>query len=136
MAAIAHSHAVQLEHDQIVNLIAQRWARGTKCNVTIGTAPEREPWLGDARKYPDIIGWQSHPKRNTVEWIAEVETEDSFSVFDAHGRWMDYMAFGVPFYLFVPTGCRELAELFANRADVHINRVYEYSVVNGMFQLG
>ncbi len=48
---------------------------------------------------------------------------------------MDYMAFGVAFYLFVPKGCRELAELFANRAGMHINRVYEYSVVNGMFQL-
>ena len=135
MTVIASDGAVQSEHDQIVNLIAQRWATVTKCKVTINTAPEKEPWLGVDRKYPDIIGWQYQPTQNTVEWIAEVETEDSFSVFDAHGRWLDYMVFGVPFYLFVPKGCRELAELFAGRAGVHINRVYEYSVVNGMFQL-
>ena len=136
MTLTARDGAVQSEHDQVVNLIAQRWATVTKCKVTINTVPEKEPWPGVDRKYPDIIGWQYDPKRNTVEWIAEVETQDSFSVFDAHGRWMDYMAFGVPFYLFVPKGCRELAELFASRAGVHINRVYEYSVVNGMFQLG
>ncbi|MEP6887850.1 MAG: hypothetical protein ABI945_05960 [Nitrospirales bacterium] len=109
MTLTAHDGAVQSEHDQIVNLIAQRWATVTKCKVTINTTSEKEPWLGVDRKYPDRSAGNTIPKRNTVEWIAEVETEDCFSVFDAHGRWMDYMAFGVPFYLFVPKGCRELA---------------------------
>jgi hypothetical protein len=27
------------------------------------------------------------------------------------GRWLGYMVFGVPFYLFVPKACRELATL-------------------------
>ena len=56
MTVIASDGAVQSEHDQIVNLIAQRWATVTKCKVTINTAPEKEPWLGVDRKYPDIIG--------------------------------------------------------------------------------
>lgn len=98
----ARDGAVQSEHDQIVNLVAQHWATVTKCKVTISKTSEKEPSLGVDRKHPDIIGWQYQPKQTTVEWIAEVETEDSFSVFDAHGRWMDYMAFGVPFYLFGP----------------------------------
>ena len=65
MTAIARDGAVQFEHDQVVNLIAQRWATVTKCKVTINTTPEKEPWLGVDRKYPDIIGWQYDPKRNT-----------------------------------------------------------------------
>jgi len=122
-------------HDQIVNLIAQRWAVVTNCKVTINTASDKDRWLQSDRKYPDIVGCQCHPNRDTVEWIAEVETEDSFSVFDAHGRWQDYTCLGVPFYLFVPKGCRETAELFATRAGLTINRVYEYVFVNGVFQL-
>jgi hypothetical protein len=122
-------------HDQVVNFIAQRWAAVTNCKVTINTASDKDRWLHQGRKYPDIVGWQCHPGRDTVEWIAEVETEDSFSVFDAHGRWQDYTCLGVPFYLFVPKGCRETAELFATRAGLSINRVYEYATVNGAFQL-
>src|SRR5690349_19899150 len=58
-------------HDQVVNLIAQRWATVTNCKVTIITASVNDRWLHQGRKYPDIVGWQCHPDRDTVEWIAE-----------------------------------------------------------------
>ncbi|MES4785763.1 MAG: hypothetical protein C4294_08050 [Nitrospiraceae bacterium] len=122
-------------HDYIVSLVAQRWAKSMGCRVTINTASEENRWTGGNRRYPDIVGWQFNPSRNTVEWIAEVETEESFSELDAHGRWLDYTELGLPFYLFVPKGYRETAELFARRASVKINRVYEYAFVNDAFQL-
>jgi hypothetical protein len=135
MTLTARDGAVQSEHDHIVNLIAQRWATVTKCKVTINTVPEKEGWHGVDRKYPDRSASNADRSATPSSGSPRVETQDSFSVFDAHGRWLDYTAFGVPFYLFARKGCRELAELFASRAGVHIKRVYECTVVNGMFQL-
>jgi hypothetical protein len=86
-------------------------------------------------KYPDLVRWQLHAERNTVEWIAEVETEESFSELDAHGRWQDYTALGMQFYLFVPKGCGAIAQSFALRAGVQINRIFEYSFEQDTFQL-
>ena len=55
MTLTARDGAVQSKHDEIVNLIAQRWAAVTKCRVTINGSGKK-PWLGVDRKYPDIIG--------------------------------------------------------------------------------
>ena len=123
-------------HDAIVNYVAQRWAKTMRCKVMVNTASTKNGWKAAERKYPDLVGWQFHAQGNTVEWIAEVETEDSFSELDAHGRWRDYMDLGLQFYLFVPKGYGATAQFFASRAGVHINRIYEYSFVNEKFQLG
>jgi hypothetical protein len=121
-------------HDEIVNLVAQRWANTMHCQVTVNTS-KKNAWKTADRKYPDLVGWQLNTERNTVEWIAEVETEESFSELDAHGRWQDYMALGLQFYLFVPKGYGATAQFFASRAGVHINRIFEYTFVNEKFQL-
>jgi hypothetical protein len=129
-AARAHSH------DEIVNLVAQRWATTMRCKILINSASTKNGWVAAERKYPDLVGSRCHERNNIVEWIAEVETEESFSGLDAHGRWRDYMDLGLQFYLFVPKSYGATAQFFASRAGVHINRIYEYSFVEEKFQLG
>jgi hypothetical protein len=122
-------------HDYVVDLVAQRWANTMRCKVTVNTPSQSSASKTEERKYPDLVGWQLHAERNTVEWIAEVETEESFSELDAHGRWQDYTALGMQFYLFVPKGCGAIAQSFALRAGVQINRIFEYSFEQDTFQL-
>ncbi|MGH7233339.1 MAG: hypothetical protein ACREJU_18555 [Nitrospiraceae bacterium] len=125
----------QSNHDVIVKFVAQRWAKTMRCKVMVNTDSAQNGWKTVERKYPDLVGWQFNTEGNTVEWIAEVETEDSFSELDAHGRWRDYMDLGLQFYLFVPKGYGATAQFFASRAGVRINRIYEYIFVNEKFQL-
>jgi hypothetical protein len=132
---ISTAIGVKSLHDQVVNLIAQRWAQTTKCRVTVNTTSDKDRWEGIDRRYPDLVGWQATRSRKTVEWIAEVETEESFSELDAHGRWQDYTALGLPFYLFVPKGYAATAQFFASRAGARISRIYEYHLENKQFEL-
>jgi hypothetical protein len=121
-------------HDHVVSLVAQRWARSFQCKVTIKPDVEQHGWAAGQHD-PDIIGWQYSPAGNRVEWIAEVETEESLSQPLTSGRLQDQAALGVPFYLFVPKGYRPVAQRVATRAGIRLNGVYEYAFVNETFQL-
>lgn len=121
-------------HDQVVSLVAQRWAKSFRCRVTIKPRVAQAGWTREEH-VPDIIGWQYHPAGNRVEWIAEIETEESLSQADTGERLQERASAGVAFYLFVPTGCRPVTQLLASTAGVSPNGIYEYRFVNGMLQL-
>jgi hypothetical protein len=102
--------------------------------VTIKPNAEKPGWAAD-RLDPDIIGWQYSPAGNRVEWIAEVETEESLAHPQTRGRLQDHAALGAPFYLFVPKGYRTVAQRVTMKAGVRPNGIYEYAFVNETFQL-
>ncbi|MGH7259665.1 MAG: hypothetical protein ACREI9_03155 [Nitrospiraceae bacterium] len=135
MSTITRDVVTQSAHDQVVNLVAQRWARSWHCQVTINSDAERDKWAESDRSYADIVGWSFKAGRNKVEWVAEIETEDSLAAIGASGRWQDDTGLGVPLFVFVPKGRRVDAQKIALRSNVTLNGVYEYSFVNGAFQL-
>jgi hypothetical protein len=119
--------AIQSLHDQVVSLVAQRWAKSFQCKVTINPGSES----GE----PDVLGWQFSPAGNRVQWIAEVETEESLSQLDRYKRWQGLADKSVPFYLFVPKGYRSKVRQLAVMAGVDLNGIYEYTFLNETFQL-
>lgn len=135
MITIARDIVTHSVHDQVVNLVAQRWARFWQCQITISSEEERARAAESGRNCADIMGWTFKSGRNTVEWVAEVETQESLADPGATGRWQDAMGFGVPLFVFVPKGRRADAQAIALQANVALNGVYEYAFVNGAFQL-
>jgi len=135
MNTITHDFVTQSIHDQVVNLVAQRWARSWQCQITINSDEERARWAESDRSFADIIGWSFRAGRNKMEWVAEVETEESLVAAGTSGRWRDDLGLGVPLFVFVPRGRRVEAQQFALRSSITLNGVYEYSFVNGAFQL-
>jgi hypothetical protein len=127
--------AVHSLHDQVVSLVAQRWAKAVECKITIYTGREKFRWPRAIRNYPDIVGWTPDLGGNRLELVGEVETEESISSTDARIRWRDCAALNVPFYLFVPRGHRTVAQLFAAKAGVTFNGIYEYAMEQDRFQL-
>ena len=127
--------AVQNVHDQVVSLVAQRWAKFASCKISIYTGAEKFRWPRSIRNYPDIVGWQPDGGGNRLELVGEVETEESVSTPDARIRWRDCAALSVPFYLFVPKGQRSVAQLAAAKAGVLFNGIYEYALENERFQI-
>jgi uncharacterized protein YfiM (DUF2279 family) len=126
---------VQSLHDHVVSLVAQRWARSFRCNVTIRSGAERNDWTGTDKSDSDIIGWQFSSSGNKVEWVAEVETEGSLSDPQTRARLQVVVALGVPFYLFVPRNYRRVAQTLAMRAVIQFNGIYEYNFENEAFQI-
>ena len=72
---------------------------------------------------------------NTMEWMAEVETDDLIRDVATVSEWKEAIVRGIPFYLLVPRGLKESAQKLAGEASVPVSGIYEYTFVNGLCQL-
>ena len=134
MSTVLREQGIVTVHDQVVSLVAQRWAKAFHCKVTIHTSLEENPWA-DPRQQCDIIGWQVSPAGKKMEWMAEVETDDSIRNITIVSAWKEIAVLCVPFYLFVPRGLKESAQKLAVDASIPIRGIYEYTFVNGLCQV-
>jgi hypothetical protein len=120
---------IESVHDQVVSLAAQRWGKAFHCKVTIHTGVEQNPWA-DPEQPCDIVGWYVSSGGNTMEWMAEVETEDSLADAQTVANWKRAVVRGIPFSLLVPRGMKELAQKLAQDSSVVFSCVYEYTFIN------
>ena len=134
MGTMLRERGIVTVHDQVVSLVAQRWAKAFHCKVTIRTSLEQNPWA-DPQQQCDIVGWQVSSAGNTMEWMAEVETDDSIRDAATVSEWKGAVVRGIPFYLLVPRGLKESAQKLAGDASVSVSGIYEYTFVNGLCQL-
>ena len=134
MSTVLREQGIVTVHDQVVSLVAQRWAKAFHCKVTIHTSLEENPWA-DPRQQCDIIGWQVSPAGKKIEWMAEVETDDSIRNVATVSEWKETVVQGIPFYLLVPRGLKESVQKMAGDASIPISGIYEYTFVNGLCQV-
>jgi hypothetical protein len=73
MNAVLREQGIVTVHDQVVSLVAQRWAKAVHCKVPLHTGLEQTPWA-DPQQQCDIVECLLSATSNTVEWIPEVET--------------------------------------------------------------
>lgn len=103
---------IQSFHDKVIEIAAEY----LKVNFTVYTNPDgqKDTKIGDL--YPDII---LTPKdSNIVNYIIEVETEDSVNAHEAYNQWKDYSKLGGTFYLLVPFESRTLAETLCKKYGI------------------
>ena len=134
MDTVLREQGIVTVHDQVVSLVAQRWAKAFHCKVTIHTGLEQNLWA-DPQQQCDIVGWQVSSAGNTMEWMAEVETDDSIRDIATVSEWKEAVVRGIPFYLFVPRGLKESAQKLAGDAAISVSGIYEYTFVNGLCQV-
>jgi hypothetical protein len=129
MSTTLREQGIETVHDRVVNLIAQRWAQAFVCKVTIRTGLEQNFWA-DPSQPCDIVGWYVSSGGNTMEWMAEVETEESLSDFHIIDKWKRAITRGIPFYLIVPRGAKESALKMSQDASIAVSYVYEFTFIN------
>ena len=134
MGTMLRERGIVTVHDQVVSLVAQRWAKAFHCKVTIRTGLEQNPWA-DPQQQCDIVGWQVSSAGNRMEWMADVETDDSIRDVTIVSEWKEALVRGIPFYLFVPRGFKESAQQLAGDGSVSVSGIYEYTFVNGLCQV-
>jgi hypothetical protein len=134
MSTLLREQGIVTVHDQIVSLVAQRWAEAFRCKVTIHTSLELNPWA-DPQQQCDIIGWHVSSACNTMEWMAEVETDESIRDAETVSGWKQAVVHGIPFYLLVPRGLKESARKLTEYAFVLFSGIYEYTFVNDLYQV-
>ncbi len=134
MSTILGEQGIRTVHDQVVSEVAQRWAKAFRCKVTIRTSLEQNRWAGP-QQLSDIVGWYFSPHGDSMEWMAEVETEDTLSEPTTYLRWQRAAIPGIPLYLLIPRGCKTVAEKLAADAGVHMSGIYQYYLINGVVQI-
>ena len=134
MSMLLREQGIVTVHDQVVSLVAQRWAKAFRCKVTIHTSLEQNHWA-DPQQRCDIVGWHISSAGNTMEWMAEVETDESIRNAETILGWKKAVVRGVPFYLLVPRGLKESAQKLAGEAAVPVSGIYEYTFINNQFQV-
>jgi hypothetical protein len=134
MSPTLREQRIETVHDQVVGLVAQRWARAFVCKVTVRAGPEPNPWA-DANQQCDIVGWYVSSGGNTMEWMAEVETEESLADTEVIDKWRRAISRGIPFYLLVPRGTKELAIKLTQENALLVSCIYEFTFINGVCHL-
>ena len=129
MSTTLREQGIETVHDVVVSLIAQRWAEAFVCKATIRTTLEQDPWA-DSNQPCDIVGWYVSSGGNTMEWMAEVESEDSLMNPDVVDKWKKAVTRGIPFYLIVPRGFKESALKLSQDASIAFSCVYEFTFIN------
>ena len=131
MSLSLREHGIETVHDQVVTLVAQRWAKAFVCKVTVRPGLEPSPWA-EPEQLCDIIGWYVCSGGNTMEWMAEVETEDSLLDGRVADKWKKTITRGIPFYLVVPHGLKDLALQLSKAEAIPVSCIYEFMFINGV----
>jgi hypothetical protein len=131
MTTSLYERGIETVHDQVVSLVAERWAKAFVCKVSIRTGLEHRP-RADSGQLCDIVGWYVSSGGTTMEWMAEVETAESLSDAQVVDKWKRMMTRGIPFYLLVPLGWKDVVFKQTQDASIITSCIYEYTVINGV----
>ena len=131
MSPTLRERGIETVHDQVVSVVAQRWAKAFVCKVTVRTGLEHRPWA-DPNQLCDIVGWYVSSGGNTMEWMAEVETNDSLADAQVVDKWRRMVTRGIPFYLLVPRGMKEAALKLTQDQSITVGCIYEFTFINGV----
>jgi len=131
MSLTLREQGIETVHDEVVSQVSQRWAKAFVCKVTIKSGLDQNPWT-EPNQPCDIVGWYVSSGGNTMEWMAEVETEDSLGDALVVDKWKRTIARGIPFYLLVPRGLKEVAFKLTQEQAITVSYVYEFTFINGV----
>lgn len=134
MSTTLPEQGIETVHDHVVIQLADRWAKAFVCKATIKTSVAHG-LQADPSQLCDIVGWYVSSSGNFMEWMAEVETEESLGNPQTVDKWRKAVTRGIPFYLLVPRGMKDSSLKMADESSIVFTYVYEYSFVNTVLQI-
>ena len=118
----------QLEHDRVIRLLQQKLKRRHEVVANIGpdqTVPVR---IGTVMIYPDLV-LTTTDKAKKLEGTVEVETAESVNHLEAMAQWAHLGRAKVPFHLYVPANCVEIARRLAAENDVFVTELWSFHTI-------
>ena len=116
----------QLEHDRVIRLLQVRLKRRHEVAVNIdpdNTVPVK---IGPVLIYPDLVLTTDGKK---LEGTVEVETAESVNHLEAMSQWAHLGRARVPFHLYVPASCVEIARRLALENHVYISELWSFHTI-------
>ena len=118
----------QLEHDRVIRLLQARLKRRHDVVVNIGHDQTVPVKIGPVQIYPDLV-LTATDKGHKLEGTVEVETAESVNHLEAMAQWAHLGRARVPFHLYVPVGCIDIARRLAAENQVNIAELWSFHTI-------
>lgn len=118
----------QLEHDRIIRLLQVRLKRRHEVAINIGPDQTVPVKIGPVQIFPDLVLTTTDRGRK-LEGTVEVETAESVNHLEAMAQWAHLGRARVPFHLYVPASCVEIARRLATENHVSIGELWSYHTI-------
>lgn len=118
----------QLEHDRVIRLLQIKLKRKHDVVTNIGedqTVPVR---IGQVQIFPDLVLTTTDSARKLAGTV-EVETAESVNHLEAMAQWAHLGRARVPFHLYVPAGCVDIARRLAHENAVNVAEIWSYHTI-------
>ncbi|MBA3296820.1 MAG: hypothetical protein H0U19_07780 [Acidobacteria bacterium] len=118
----------QLEHDRVIRLLQLRLKRRHDVVVNIGPDQTVPVKIGPVQIFPDLV--LTHPdKGHKLAGTVEVETGESVNHLEAMAQWAHLGRARVPFHLYVPAGCVDIARRLATENHVNLAELWSFHTI-------
>lgn len=125
MAILVRPVREQLEHDRVIRNLQAKLKR--KFDVTANVGDEQNAGIkaGTLTLYPDLVLSEGRK----IAGLIEVETNESVNHLEAMAQWAHFGRSRVPFHLYVPAGCVEMARRLAEDKRVTLSEIWSYHAI-------
>ena len=118
----------QLEHDRIIRLLQARLKRRHEVAVNIDPDHTVPVKIGTVQLFPDLVLTAADHGRK-LEGTVEVETAESVNHLEAMSQWAHLGRAKVPFHLYVPASCVEIARRLATENHVNVSELWSFHTI-------
>ena len=118
----------QLEHDRVIRILQVKLKRKHDVVANIGedqTVPVR---IGQVQIFPDLV-LTSADRGKKLMGTVEVETAESVNHLEAMAQWAHLGRARVPFHLYVPAGCVDIARRLASENGVNVAEIWGFHTI-------
>lgn len=118
----------QLEHDRVIRLLQVKLKRKHEVVANIGEDQTVPVKIGQVQIYPDLVLTAAEGGRKLVGTV-EVETAESVNHLEAMAQWAHLGRARVPFHLYVPAGCVDIARRLAQENAVNVAEIWSFHTI-------
>ena len=118
----------QLEHDRVIRLLQAKLKRKHEVVTNIGESQTVPVRIGQVQIFPDLVLTSADRGRKLMGTV-EVETAESVNHLEAMAQWAHLGRARVPFHLYVPAGCVDIARRLAAENAVNVAEIWTYHTI-------
>jgi hypothetical protein len=115
----------QLEHDRVIRHLQAKLKRKFDVITNIGEEKNTGVRSGTLTLYPDLVLTSGRK----ISSVIEVETTESVNHLEALAQWAHFGRSRVPFHLYVPAGCVEMARRLAEENQALPDEIWSYHAI-------
>jgi hypothetical protein len=115
----------QLEHDRVIRHLQAKLKRKFEVTTNIGDEKNAGVRAGALTLYPDLLLTAGRK----IAGVIEVETTESVNHLEALAQWANFNRSRVPFHLYVPAGCVEMARRLAEESQALPTEIWSYHAI-------